>query len=791
MTEQTAARALRVFSSSARDKRFRRATDILLLVPALVGLAILVAAYPPGRFERALALFLDAIPSWLDPGGAFLYDVLAATAVVLVAVALVARRFLILLQALASLVLAFVVALVCARLALGHWPDVVHAAGGAGGSPRFPGIRIAEAASVLLAISPHLVHPLQRLSRWILAFGFVGALTVNVATPTGHVAGLLVAVAAAAGVRLLLGTSAGLPGLAEVAASLEELRVPAGDLRLAERDLAGVVVVRGRGADGRPLLVKVYGRDAYDNQLVEKFWRTLWYRDGGPGLRLSRRQAIEHEAFVTLLAQRAGVPALEVLRAGTTTGDDALLVVAGEARPLAELAADEVDELVLAGAWTSLARLHDANVAHRRIDAASAAVIDGAVGFVDYGGATSTPTAAQLATDRAQLLVATATCIGSERALEAAETALGPDGVELLLPYLQLAALEDRLRRETRAAGVDVDALRTAAAALVDADEPSVVQLRRVTWRALLQMALLLLAAFAVLSFATGIDYDQFATGLSDASWAWIAVGFFVAQTPRLTQSVATLGSVAADLRFGPVYAMQLASGYMNLALPSVAARLAVSVRFFQRQGITAAAALTSGAIDSLASTVVQAALLGLLLIFSESTLSFSVSGPSRNTIVVAAVVVALVVLAVVAAALVGRVRRTVAERLRHWWPEVREALGALRSSDKLALLLVGTVATEVLFALALGTFALALGTRVSLTDLLVINISVSLLSTFIPVPGGIGVSELGLTVGLAAAGMSEESALAAVLLYRISVFYVPPAWGYVAMRWLQRKRYL
>ena len=132
-----------------------------------------------------------------------------------------------------------------------------------------------------------------------------------------------------------------------------------------------------------------------------------------------------------------------------------------------------------------------------------------------------------------------------------------------------------------------------------------------------------------------------------------------------------------------------------------------------------------------------------------------------------------------------------VAYRLRVWWPEVRVALGALRSSDKLALLLFGSIATEVLFAFTLGLFALGLGTRISLTDLLVINISVSLLSTFIPVPGGIGVTELGLTVGLAAAGMSEESALAAVLLYRVSVFYLPPVWGFFALRWLQQRQYL
>ena len=66
-------------------------------------------------------------------------------------------------------------------------------------------------------------------------------------------------------------------------------------------------------------------------------------------------------------------------------------------------------------------------------------------------------------------------------------------------------------------------------------------------------------------------------------------------------------------------------------------------------------------------------------------------------------------------------------------------------------------------------------------------NISVSLLGSFVPIPGNIGVAELGLTVGLVAAGMTEEAALAAVLLYRAATFYVPPLWGFFAMRSLQR----
>jgi uncharacterized membrane protein YbhN (UPF0104 family) len=38
---------------------------------------------------------------------------------------------------------------------------------------------------------------------------------------------------------------------------------------------------------------------------------------------------------------------------------------------------------------------------------------------------------------------------------------------------------------------------------------------------------------------------------------------------------------------------------------------------------------------------------------------------------------------------------------------------------------------------------------------------------------------------------MAPEAAIAAVLLYRIATYYLPPAWGFPAMLWLQRSRYL
>jgi uncharacterized membrane protein YbhN (UPF0104 family) len=248
---------------------------------------------------------------------------------------------------------------------------------------------------------------------------------------------------------------------------------------------------------------------------------------------------------------------------------------------------------------------------------------------------------------------------------------------------------------------------------------------------------------------------------------------------------------VPARLAFRPVYVMQLATSYMNLALPSSLARMAVNVRFFQRQGIPPTAAITAGAIDSFASTVIQAVMLVLLLLFSSANLTLSFETPSGDSVRLLVIAVVIVVAAIAAVVLVRRLRDPIVSRVRTWWPEVRGAVLGLRASDKVGLLLGGSLATELLFATALGIFANAFGYDISLADLLVMNISISLLGSLIPIPGNIGVAELGLTVGLVSAGMTEEAALAAVLLYRASTFYIPPVWGFFARRGLQRNRLL
>jgi uncharacterized membrane protein YbhN (UPF0104 family) len=782
---------LRPFAAPAGEPRVRRATDVVTIVTTAVVLAYLIAVYPPSRLELSLMRTLAALPSWLAPAWDLSEAAVGVWALLLVASTLVARRLLVTAQTALTLVVALGIGVVVARLATGSWPDVTGMIVDRAPADDFPDIRLAASVVVIATISPHLVRPLRSFGYSLVVLGAVGSAASLSVTPGGALAALMIGLLAASIVNLATGTSAGRPGIDAVEAALAELGVRAHDLERETRQTAGIVRLTGADADGRPIRVKLYGRDAADNQRIARIWQSISYRHQGPAVGSSGLHAVEREAFVTLLARRAGIVSLDVVTAGATAGDDALLVLAGDATPFSSLDPGIVDDALLHAAWDALAQLAELRIAHQQLDLETLVVIGGDVGFVDFGGATVAPHESQLDVDRAQLLAATAALAGQSMAVAAAVDALGADGVASLLPYLQDAALSAPLRKAIDASGVEVDELRARAADAVGTEAPDLVKLRRVSWRSAIQIALLGLASYTIVSAASGVDWDEVRTSIEDASWAWIALGFVVAQLPRLTQAISTLGSVPARLPFGPVYAMQLATGYMNVALPANLARLAVNIRFFQRQGLSSTVAVASGAIDSFVSTVIQAILLALLLVFSSATVQLDVPWPSGDPRRLAWILAAIVVAAVVVLVTIPRIRNAMRERVSQWWPDVKATVASLRGGHKLGQLLLGSLGTEILFAVALGVFARGFGYDLSLAELLLINISVSLLGSLVPIPGNIGVAEFGLTLGLTGAGMTPEAALGAVFLYRIATFYLPPIWGFFALRWLQRRRFL
>jgi uncharacterized protein (TIRG00374 family) len=102
-----------------------------------------------------------------------------------------------------------------------------------------------------------------------------------------------------------------------------------------------------------------------------------------------------------------------------------------------------------------------------------------------------------------------------------------------------------------------------------------------------------------------------------------------------------------------------------------------------------------------------------------------------------------------------------------------------------------GNIAAQILVALALGASLHAFGDHLGLATLLVVLTLGSMLGGISPVPGGMGVVEAGMIIGLTAAGISETDAVAAVFVQRLFTAYLPPIWGWFVLVWMRKKEYL
>jgi glycosyltransferase 2 family protein len=517
------------------------------------------------------------------------------------------------------------------------------------------------------------------------------------------------------------------------------LRIPAHSLHIAQRQTAGVFLVDATDDDGNPLVVKVYGRDAHDTQLVTTMWRRAWYRDAGTPTSFGRMAQAEHEAFLTLLAAQAGIRTDRVVTASATKENDVLLVLRRTGSPLSG-AAERWSTALVADSWRSLRQLHDNGISHGQIDD-SRLIMDGdTVGFADFRGGTIAPRSERLHSDQAQLLVTTALAVGSEPAAVAATRALGRDELVAMLPYVQLPALTAQQRSNVRTSGLELDALRKPVAHHAELPAPELQQMRRVTLASLLQTLLLIAAFLALAAGIGGLDFGLLGDQLRHATWWLIVAGALVAQGTRPTNAVSLTGASPVPLPLGPVYALKLAMGYVGFAVPAPGARTAVGVRFHQRHGMPAGTALAVEGLDGLAQFCLQMISLIGLLIFTSASLELDFGGTIPDKLSLLLVVVfAVVVAAAITLAVRKKWRTAIIAWIRRLVSEALLAARGLHSPRRLTLLFGGNLATELLFAFALLLFVRGFGYHLGLTEILFINISVSLLAGVMPVPGGIG----------------------------------------------------
>ena len=407
--------------------------------------------------------------------------------------------------------------------------------------------------------------------------------------------------------------------------------------------------------------------------------------------------------------------------------------------------------------------------------------------FADVGPVEVMASPERIAIDRAQMIVVTALVGGADRATERAATHLGPDDLEEVLPVLQAAVLPRSLQVEAQERDVDVDDLRDELAERSDLEQLQLVQLRRVSWSSVLMAALTLFAASALITSLTEIGFETVADQFSTAIWSLIAVGFVLAQFTNVGE-VVTLGAVIGrPVPFGPTLMYRYASSFVSLAVPSEAGAIAMSIRYQQKLGVSAAAAVAQGPLLTVFSKGFDIILMLITAQFVGRTIDTDDLdlGPAVRLIVIICVIA---VLAAIVVAVVPRFRNFVLPHIREGLTAVK---GSLTDPSRLAKLSGGTLLQKILFAMALTATATAFGADLPFASAVFVNSIVSLFVGFMPVPGGIGVGEAALAAGLSAVGVPPEIALATAITHRMGTSYLPPVFGWWASRWLVARGYL
>jgi glycosyltransferase 2 family protein len=777
------------------SSRYRHPGDVIRLIcgSVLLGCSLAASAAALRWLLGPAAPVVDGLgPARRVTTGLVQVACLAAAAVV-VAAALRRRRFRLLAGLAVGAAAAAAIATGIFALFGGQHPDALTnnlARGSWLAGAAFPGpALIASATAVVVAAAPWLSRPWRRAAWLTLLLAAAARLLTGTVLPMELILAIATGVTVGAAVLVAFGVPDRRMGPDEVAAALRRAGVPVESVRPAEVTAKGSRKFAAVAADGQRLFIKALGSDQRDADLLYRAYRAVRLRNvGDTRPAASLFHAVEHQALVGVMAERAGVFAPGVDRV-VRAGDTALLVMEWvDGRSLEQLPAAQVTDDLLVRLWREVAKLHRAGIAHRSLRAANVMVRpEGLPRIVDFGFSELAATPRQTDLDVAELLASLATLVGEDRAVSAAAEVLGGGGLAPAVPLLQPLALSAATRRAIAGHDGLLRRTRSAAAAASGQDAGDLARVQRVRPRTLLAIAAAAGAFYYLLPQLANVGSSWQA--MQSAHWIWLPVVIAFSVLTYLASAISLQGSVTVRLPFWPTVLTQGASSFINRVSPANVGGMALNVRYLQKTGVEPSAGVAAVGVNALAGALVHAVLLVIFFGLAGRGLTRAFKLPSSSKL--------LVILAV-AAAVIGIIMATRQGRrfaARKLLPGLRSSLASLRrvarSPVKLALLFGGSALVTLAYVGGLVASVEAFGGGASIAKIGAVYMGSSLIAAASPTPGGLGAIEALLVAGLTGIGISPGPAVSAVLTYRLATYWLPVLPGWLSWRLLQRMNYV
>ena len=226
----------------------------------------------------------------------------------------------------------------------------------------FPASHVAVAAALTMAATPYVGRSTRRVCWLVVGAIAVARVYVGLHFPIDVIGGLALGVAVGALINLVVGVPARGPSLAQLSRLLDTVDLKPLSIEMTDQPDH----LRCRAAGGRDFLVKTLSWDRPDEGWLARVWRLAAYREvSGPTAPPSPSHRAEHEAHLSLLAERAGVRTPPLVLAHDVGHQTSVVVRRWvDAMPFPDLPVRLITDDVLVDAWGQLSVLHQAGIVH-------------------------------------------------------------------------------------------------------------------------------------------------------------------------------------------------------------------------------------------------------------------------------------------------------------------------------------------------------------------------------------------------------------------------------------------
>ena len=635
----------------------------------------------------------------------------------------------------------------------------------------------AGAAFLAFMLASDLLHR-TRWARWTTACVGVlllAGLAAGALTPFALVIVVLWGGAVGWATRWMLGIPSSAPGRAELTAWLADRNLDARELKRAPD--GGGELVYGLLADGTRIEVRLASVDSDWSGLGRRTWAALRLKPTATGhTALTSRSRLEELALVFALAEKAGIPAPQLLILHAGPHDDLGLVTAripGDP-PGVTLSKETATSL-----FHSLSALHGVGVAHRDLRAQNLVATDSRGGFSNMDSSVPGATDLTCLVDVAQLVTTVARLAGPDAAVSAMRAGYPGLDETAVASVLQPVALASWGWSDAREAKGCMDEVRSRL--VVSADTLPSVQLERFRGRTVISVAALVIAAYVLVGQLSSVNLIG---ALSHIRAPWLALALAGSALTYVAAATNVLAFIRKRISLLKTVLVEVAATFVGVTLTSTVGTITVNARFLTKQGVGENEAAADIALSQVVNVATSILLVVVLTLLTGAGISQGKVVPSTDVLLaVAALAVLVIVLA-----LIPHTRkwllRTVVQRVKGIVPNLLQALSRparlAMSAGSSLLLNVGYVTAFLACLYAVGDHPPVLATTV-------VYLVAAFVGSATPTPGGLGGVEAALAAGLAGIGVHASHAIPAVILFRFATFWLPIPIGWLSVQYLQR----